>query len=94
MDSGSISPVVTSLAASAANSPKPSERMTEHRELIQAVRALNGAEVFGQDEELTFQLDRDTHRPVLRIVDRKTGEVLKQVPPESVLRWARRLNTP
>ncbi|MCZ2148351.1 MAG: flagellar protein FlaG [Bryobacterales bacterium] len=94
MDSGSISPVVTSLAAAASNNPKPSERMTEHRELIQAVRALNGAEVFGQNEELTFQLDRDTHRPVLRIVDRKTGEVLKQVPPESVLRWARRLNTP
>jgi uncharacterized FlaG/YvyC family protein len=64
-------------------------RMAENRELIQAVRTVNSAEVFGRENELTFLLDRETHRPVLRIVDRKTNEVIRQVPPEYVLRMAK-----
>lgn len=68
-----------------------SERLAENRELIQAVRALNGAEVFGQNQELQFLLDRETRRPILKIVDRKTGEVVSQIPAESVLRLARKL---
>jgi len=88
MDSGSINPAALSVAASL-TSTQPPERLQENRELIHAVRALNGSEMFGQNQELTFQMDRDTRRPVLRIVDRKTGEVIAQVPPEHVLRLAR-----
>ena len=90
MDTGSINPAATSLAASF-STPQNNERLAEHKELIQAVRALNGAEIFGQNEELTFVLDRDTRKPLLRIVDRKTGEVITQVPPEHVLRLAKTL---
>ncbi len=58
------------------------------RTLIQAVRAVNGAEVFGQENELSFAFDRASQRAVVRIVDRKTREVVQQIPDEKVLRMA------
>lgn len=90
MDTGSINPVTSALAA-AMTQQTQSERMAENRELIQAVRALNGAEVFGQSQELQFMMDRETRRPIVKMVDRKTGEVVAQIPAENVLRLARKL---
>jgi flagellar protein FlaG len=89
MDTGSISPGALSLAASLTTHPSQEKVPEQQRELIQAVRALNGAEVFGNNQELTFVMDRETKRPVLKIVDRATGEVVAQVPPEHVLRLAK-----
>jgi flagellar protein FlaG len=66
----------------------PAERLPEHRELIRAIKALNAAEYFDRNNELTFLLDRETRRPVVRIVDRTTNEVIRQIPPEYVLRLA------
>jgi uncharacterized FlaG/YvyC family protein len=70
------------------STPLPAEELTGQRALIQAVRALNAAELFGQNSELTFVLDRETRRPVVRLVDRKTNEVIRQIPPEYLLRMA------
>ena len=67
------------------------ERLAEHREVIQAVKALNGSEMLGQDDELTFSLDRDTHRPVIKVINRNTKEVIRQIPAEAVLRLAQEL---
>jgi flagellar protein FlaG len=69
-------------------SPTPVERPPEQRELIQAVKALNAAEVFGDKNEVTFILDQKTRRPVVRIVDRNTNQVIRQIPPEYALRMA------
>jgi flagellar protein FlaG len=69
----------------------PVEKFPQHRELIQAVKAVNVADLFGQDSELTFVLDRETHRPLVRLVDRNTNEVIRQIPPEYVLRIAAEL---
>ncbi|MFB3826428.1 MAG: flagellar protein FlaG [Bryobacteraceae bacterium] len=66
-------------------------QLARHRDLIQAVRTVNAGEMLGQDNELTFQMDRETRRPILRIVSRKTNEVIEQVPPEYVLRMAEEL---
>lgn len=66
-------------------------QLAEQRDLVQAVRTVNAAEMLGQDNELSFLMDRETQRPVLRIVNRKTKEVVRQVPPEYVLRLAREL---
>jgi len=63
-------------------------QIAQRRELIKAVKALNQTELFGENNELTFILDRNTHRPLMRLVDRKTREVIRQIPPESVLRMA------
>jgi uncharacterized FlaG/YvyC family protein len=68
--------------------PVPTESPAPQRELIQAVKALNASEMFGQNNELTFAYDRDMKRFVMRLVDRKTREVVRQIPPESALRMA------
>ena len=78
-------------ALTAAPAPIPTEKLAESREIIQAVKALNGAELFGQDNELTFLFDRETQRPVIRLVDRKTKDVIRQIPPEYVLRMSQDL---
>src|SRR5437870_5600944 len=66
----------------------PAIEVEQRRELIQAVRAVNQAELYGQENELSFAFDRGTQRAVVRIVDRKTREVVQQIPTEQVLRMA------
>jgi len=66
----------------------PVDRAAENRQVVQAVKALNGTEMFGHDNELTFQRDLQTNRMVVRVVNRQTREVVSQVPPEYVLRLA------
>ncbi len=66
----------------------PQEAKASDRELIKAVRALNATELFGQNNELTFVLDRESRRPLVRIVDKETREVIRQIPPEYALRMA------
>jgi len=63
----------------------------ERRQVIKAVKAVNKSELFGQNNEVTFVFHRETHRPLLRIVDRVTREVVRQIPPEQVLRLAEEL---
>ncbi len=79
------------MLAGPAVAPVTPEATAQQREIIQAVKAINPSELFGQNSELTFVMDRETHRPLVRIVDRKTNEVLMQVPPEYVLRMAQDL---
>ena len=86
MDINSINRSVhTSVAASAAI---PVEKAAENRELVQAVKALNGTEMFGQDNQLLFQRDPQSQRMVVRVVNRKTNEVVSQIPSDHVLRLA------
>jgi flagellar protein FlaG len=66
------------------------EVMAQNRELIQAVKSVNAAEHFGADNELTFLLDRHTQRPIIRVVNTKTKEVIQQIPPQFVLELAKR----
>lgn len=78
----------------AAGVPAPAEQakssqLAEHRDIVQAVRTVNAAEMLGQDNELSFLLDQETQRPILRIINRKTKEVVQQLPPEYVLQLAR-----
>lgn len=68
--------------------PLTQQERTEQRHLIQAVKAVNEAKLFGQNSELTFSFDRQTRRTVMQIVDRETQEVIRQIPPEYVLRLA------
>ena len=72
----------------------PSEIASQNREVVQAVKALNGSEMFGQDEELDFQMDSATKRLVVQVINRNTKEVISQVPPEYVLRMAQNLKSP
>jgi flagellar protein FlaG len=90
MEISSVNP--TSLAAASAAVREPSsDWLAQQRELIQAVKAINASEMFENQGELTFVLDRKTKQTVMRIVDRQTGEVIRQLPPESVLNMAAEL---
>ena len=66
----------------------PVDAAAESRDVVQAVKALNGTEMFGPENELRFQKDPQTQRMVVRLVNRKTREVVTQVPAEYILRLA------
>jgi len=88
MDIGPVPPKVPGYPAPVTTSEPAQQELAQNRELIQAVKALNEAGLLGQNNELTFALDRQTQRPVVRIVDRATGEVIRQIPPEYILQLA------
>ncbi len=67
------------------------KRTPEQKGLIEAVAKINKSGLLGQEKELTFQMDRDTGRPVIRVVNRQTREVVQQIPPEYVLNVAKAL---
>jgi uncharacterized FlaG/YvyC family protein len=76
----SFQPLEPAAPASAAEQP------AQTRDVVQAVKALNATEMFGQENELVFQMDQQAKRMVLQIVNRQTKEVVLQIPPEYVLR--------
>jgi uncharacterized FlaG/YvyC family protein len=53
--------------------------------VVAAVRALNKSELLGSDRELQFTRDSQTQKMVMQIVDRQSGAVLDQTPPEQLL---------
>ena len=57
---------------------------------VTAVRALNKSELLG-NHELLFARDSATRTTVIQIVERNTGEVLEQIPPEQVLQMMAQL---
>lgn len=66
----------------------PADQVAQNRQVIQAVKALNNTEMFGHDNELLFVKDGQSQRMVVRVVNKKTNEVLSQIPPEYVLALA------
>jgi uncharacterized FlaG/YvyC family protein len=73
-----------------ANTPQPipPEQTAERQQLIQAVKKVNRSEMLGENNELTFAIDRNSRSPVVRVVNRQTKEVVFQIPPEYVLQMA------
>jgi uncharacterized FlaG/YvyC family protein len=63
-------------------------RFQTNPETVQAVTAVNNTKLFGQDSELTFAMDRETRRTVIRLVDRNTRKVIRQIPADYVLNLA------
>jgi uncharacterized FlaG/YvyC family protein len=88
MEIGPLQKEMQTLAVAPVSTPP--EIVARNRELIQAVKSINAAEHFGTDSELTFVLDRQTQRPIIRVVNRDTKEVIQQIPPQYVLELARR----
>ena len=79
-------------AASSAAAGAERQDRAEQQELIRAVKSINASGVLGEGQEMTFIMDRETKRMVVRVVDRETDEVLLQIPNEQVLRIARKLS--
>ena len=82
---------VNELTAVAPVSPiSPQEREVQQK-LIRAVESVNSSHLFGQSTELTFSYDRHSRKTILQIIDRETKEVIRQLPPEYLLRLAQEL---
>jgi len=75
-------------ATTAALTPLTPRQRAEQQQLIQAVEAVNQAQLLGQNSELTISIDRHTRRPVMKLMDKETQEVIRQVPAEYLLRLA------
>ena len=76
---------------SSPSQPEGQAQLAERRELVQAVQELEKAALAGDGNELRLALDRETKRPVVRIVNRETGELIQQFPTEEVIRLAQHL---
>ncbi len=75
------------LASSGPDAPS-AEDVQQRRALGHAASSLNVGAIFGQDRELTFAVDPDSRRTVVRIVDSTTHELVDQFPAEYLLRLA------
>jgi flagellar protein FlaG len=71
-----------------AATPVPAENPAQNRQVVQAVKALNKSEMFGSENGLEFEKDPATKRLVVKVVNKNTGDVVSQVPPEYVLALA------
>ena len=86
MDVNALSRITQAAPASA--TPVSADDASQNRQVVQAVKALNKSEMFGEDNGLEFQKDPDTKRWVVKVINRTTGDVISQIPPEYVLRLA------
>jgi len=62
------------------------ESLGPMRELVAAIRWLNRPELLEQGREFQLRRRAAGKRPIVDVVDRETGEVLDELPPEEVLR--------
>lgn len=88
--------VITSLQPGGSSQPsRPQisvEQAAQSRQLIGAADTVNASGVLGENQ-LVFAMDPQTHRPVMRVVDRNTHQVVTQIPPEYVLQLAQDLGS-
>ena len=75
-------------AAPAVATPVSTDAASQNRQVVQAVKALNKSEMFGQENGLEFQKDPDSKRWVVKVVNKTTGDVISQVPAEYLVRLA------
>jgi uncharacterized FlaG/YvyC family protein len=66
----------------------PAEERALTRSVAAAAQTLNEAGVAGEGREVTFSFDQATRRPVIKVVETSTKEVVQQWPPEYLLQLA------
>jgi len=69
----------------------PADPPAGNLELVQAVHAVNAAELYGEDSELSLVLDRRTRRAAARLVHRKTRLPIRDIAADEVLALAESL---
>jgi flagellar protein FlaG len=60
-------------------------------QVTQALKSINKA-MQNLSQGLEFTLDQDTHRTIIKVVDRDTRELIRQIPTEEVLEIAKALD--
>jgi uncharacterized FlaG/YvyC family protein len=90
MDVNALSKIAQALPSAATSIP--ADTVSENRQVIQAVKALNKSQMFGDENTLEFERDPGTKRMVIKVINRKTNDVVSQIPAEYILRLAEDLN--
>ncbi len=83
--SNSAEPVRQILPAGKANTPEPTSEAVKV-----AVEKLN-TQIQSLQRDLSFSIDEDSGRTVVRVIDSETKEVVRQIPSEEVLKLAQQL---
>lgn len=67
-------------------------KAASEEEVTAATEKINDAiKVFSTD--LQFSVDKETNRVIVKVMDSKTGEVIRQIPPAEVVSIAKALDT-
>jgi flagellar protein FlaG len=90
MDIPRVDSIGASTAVSAPTTPS-NEKDIPVREIVTAVHEINRSELMGEGRQLTFSRDPQTRRPIIQIVDQSTGEVLDQIPSQTLLELAQQI---
>ena len=67
--------------------PRP-DGLDHIRQLAKAVKVVNESGQIAVDRELSIALGSKSGQPVMRLIDRKTREIVQQIPEERVVRMA------
>ena len=65
--------------------PAPAKAKVDPQEVKQAAQEINQA-LKSLNDHLQFSVDNTTNSTVVKLIDGDTGEVLRQIPPEDILR--------
>lgn len=90
MDIRSLNPVSNHAPVSPVTPSQEQEQAV--RQLVTAIREVNKSELLGQGREIAFRRDPETRQPVIQIIDQDSGDVISQLPPETVLSLAAQLD--
>lgn len=82
-----ITPVNSHISAPTESTSHQTLNVTQ-RALVQAVKAINPTELFGEGHAFDIVMDPKSKTMLVRIVDKKTGQILNQIPAEYMLRLA------
>lgn len=97
LDSGKIQPVkeanpVQDLPSDGKRLPQESAPAEQIKETLdQVAKGLNDHAQF-VNRELQFSIDQDSGQTVIKVMDSETQEVIRQIPGEEALQFARTLN--
>ena len=84
--SHSAEPIRQILPAGKADTPEPSS------EEVKVVVAKLNAQIQSLQRNLSFSVDESSGRTVIRVIDSRTEEVVRQIPSEEVLKLAQQLD--
>ncbi len=81
-------PDVTPVLSATQSEPKPAQQQKVTESSIRSmVKELNAA-VKMFNTNLSFSVDKDTGKTVIKVIDTETKEIIRQIPPEDALRVA------
>ncbi len=70
--------------------PKGSETLSQS-DLEKVIKEMNQfIQIF--NSRIAFELDKETGKTILKIIDSQTNEVIRQIPPEELLRISKRIS--